>query len=160
VPILNYTTSVEAAKSIGEITGILSRFGARQILTDYDDNGNVSGIAFTILIEGAPLNIRLPCNVEGVFDALYKAKGVPNRSKTRLQARRVAWRILKDWLEAQLALFQVGQAEMAQVLMPYAIDAEGRTAYSMFKDSHVRQLKAAPDNVVEGNFLGEAAVNE
>jgi hypothetical protein len=158
MPILNYTTSVEAAKSIAEITGILSRFGARTITTEYDDNGNVSGIGFVILIEGLPLSILLPCNVEGVYDSLRAAKSVPNRSKTKLQARRVAWRILKDWLEAQLALFQAGQAEMAQVLMPYAIDSTGRSAYSMFRESHVKQLSAAPDNVVEGKFAagGEA----
>src|SRR5262245_53819852 len=112
MPILNYTTSIEAAKSIGEITGILSRFGARQILTDYDDNGNVSGIAFTILIDGMLLSIRLPCNVDGVFENLRTVKGVPRRLITRLQARRVAWRILKAWLEAQFALYQVGQAEI------------------------------------------------
>lgn len=157
VPILNYTTSVETAKSIGEIQAILIRFGARSVVMDYDDNGNVSGIGFIILIGGSPLSIRLPCNVEGVYDSLRKAKGVPTRSKTLLQARRVAWRILKDWLEAQFALYQIGQAEMAQVLMPYAIDAEGRTAYQMFKDSHIRQLNAAPDNVVEGNFLPTAS---
>lgn len=155
MPILNYTTSVEAQKSIGEITSILSRFGARSILTEYDDNGNVSGIAFVILIEGAPLSIRLPCNVDGVFENLRIAKGVPRRLVSKLQARRVAWRILKDWLESQLALYQVGQAEIGQVLMPYAVDSEGRTAYSMFKESHVRQLNAAPDNVLEGKFSAE-----
>lgn len=107
---------------------------------------------FVILVEGLPLSIRLPCNVEGVYSVLWKAKGVPSRLKTRLQARRVAWRILKDWLEAQLALHEAGQAEMAQVFMAYAIDSEGRTAYEMFRESHVKQLNAAPDNVVEGNF--------
>lgn len=160
MPILNYTTSVEAAKSIGEITGILSRFGARTITTDYDDNGNVSGLCFVILIEGLPLSIRLPCNVDGVYASLEGAKGVPKRLISRLQARRVAWRILKDWLEAQLALYQVGQAELGQVLMPYAIDSEGRTAYAMFKESHVRQLNAAPDNVVEGNFQAATGTTE
>ncbi len=156
MPILNYTTSVEAQKSIAEIQGILAKHGARQITTDFDDNGNVSGIDFTILIDGFPLSVRLPCHVEGVYDSLYSAKGVPNRSKTRLQARRVAWRILKDWLEAQLALYQAGQAELAQVLMPYAIDSQGNTAYQAFKELHVKQLNAAPSNVVEGNFLNEA----
>ncbi len=159
MPILNYTTQVAAEKSISEITAILSRFGARTIVTDYDDNGNVSGIQFVILIDSLPLSIRLPCNVDGVEKSLCKAKGVPHRLMTRLQARRVAWRILKDWLEAQLALFQVGQAEIGQVLMPYAIaDAEGRTVYEMFKESHQKQLNAAPDNVVKGNF--SEAVNE
>lgn len=157
MPILNYTTQVEAAKSIGEIQSILINFGARSIVMEYDDNGNVSGISFVIMIEGLPLSIRLPCNVDGVYSSLRSAKGVPNRSKSLLQARRVAWRILKDWLEAQFALYSIGQAEMAQVLMPYAIDKEGRTAYQAFKESHVKQLNAAPGNVVEGNF---SAVNE
>lgn len=107
---------------------------------------------FTIEIEGLPLSVRLPCNVEGVFKRLYNAKGVSRAQRTRLQARRVAWRILKDWLEAQLALFEAGQAEIAQVLMPYAIDAQGNTAYQIFKEAHVKQLNAAPGNVVEGHF--------
>lgn len=137
MPILNYTTQVGSDKSIAEITGILSRFGARSITTEFDADGFVSGITFV---------------VNGVYGTLRAAKGVPHRNRTIAQARRVAWRILKDWLEAQLALFQVGQAEVAQVLMPYAVDAEGRTAYSMFKESHMRQLGPAPDNVVEGKF--------
>lgn len=151
MPILNYTTQVEPEKSIAEVTGLLTRFGARSITTEFDNDGFVSGISFIIMIEMRPLAIRLPVNVDGVYGTLRMAKGVPNRSKTQAQARRVAWRILKDWLEAQLALFQVGQAEAGQVLMPYAVDSEGRTAYQMFRDSHVRQLPPAT-NVVEGNF--------
>lgn len=152
MPILNYTTQVESAKSIAEITGILSNFGARTITTDYDEHGYVSGIAFVIMLEGAPLAIKLPVNVEGVYRKMQYAKGVPRSKQTKEQARRVAWRILKDWLEAQLALFQVGQAEVAQVLMPYAVDSEGRTAYQIFRDGFNQQLPPAPDNVVEGNF--------
>lgn len=151
MPILNYTTSVESDKSIAEITGILSRFGARSITTEYDADGFVCGISFVIMIEMRPLAIRLPANVEGVYSTLRTAKGVPNRNRTMAQARRIAWRILKDWLEAQLALFQVGQAEAGQVLMPYAIDAEGRTAYQMFRESHMKRLPAG--NVVEGKFI-------
>lgn len=152
MPILNYTTEVAADKSIAEIQKILTKHGARSITTDYDDNGNVAGIQFVIQIAELPLTVRLPCNIEGVYKSLCNADGVSRKYRTQLQARRVAWRILKDWLEAQLALYSVGQAEMAQVLMPYAIDSEGHTAYQMFKESHVRQLNAAPDNVVEGKF--------
>lgn len=156
MPILNYTTKVDSEKSIAEITGLLTRFGARSITTEYDDDGFVSGISFIIMIEMKPLAIRLPVNVEGVFNTL-KMEKVPSSLRSMAQARRVAWRVLKDWLESQLALFKVGQAEAGQVLMPYAVDSEGRTAYSMFKKSHVRELPPAPDNVVEGKF---AAGNE
>jgi hypothetical protein len=145
MPILNYTTQVEPEKSIAEITGLLTRFGARSITTEYDDDGFVSGITFIIMIEMRPLAIKLPVNVDGVHSTLRMVKAVPNRNKTQAQARRVAWRILKDWLEAQLALFQVGQAEAGQVLMPYAVDSEGRTAYQMFRESHIKQLPAATE---------------
>jgi hypothetical protein len=155
MPLLNYTTQVESPKSITEITGILRRFGARTITMDYDENGFVKGLSFVVMIEGLPLAIRLPANVEAVFKALGNAEGVPRAKRTREQARRVAWRILKDWLEAQLALFQVGQAEIAQVLMPYAVDAQGRTAYEAFKESHIRQLNAAPDNVLDFKAANE-----
>lgn len=77
MPILNYTTQVESAKSMGEITAILSNFGARTITTDYDEHGYVSGIAFVILIEGLPLAIKLPVNVEGVYSKMKYAKGRP-----------------------------------------------------------------------------------
>lgn len=157
MPILNFTTSIEASKTVGEIQGILGKHGARSITTDYDDNGNVSGIGFILLVEGNPLSIRLPCNVDGVYRSLRSAKGVPNRSKTQAQARRVAWRIIKDWLAAQLALYQAGQAEMAEVFMAYAISNDGRSVYEIFREAHVKQLNAAPDNVLEGNFK---AVND
>lgn len=153
--LLNYSTQVESPKSIAGITGILSRFGARTITTDYDENGFVSGLGFVIMVEGLPLAIRLPANVEAVYKTLCNADGVPRSKRTREQARRVAWRILKDWLEAQLALFQVGQAEIAQVLMPYAVDSEGRTAYSVFKESHIRQLNPAPANVLDSKAISE-----
>jgi hypothetical protein len=151
MPILNYTTKVDSEKSIAEITGLLTRFGARSITTEYDDDGFVSGISFIIMIEMKPLAVRLPVNVEGVMNTLRMEK-VPSSLRSMAQARRVAWRVLKDWLEAQLALFKVGQAEAGQVLMPYAVDSEGRTAYQIFKESHVRQLNAAPGNIIEGNF--------
>lgn len=151
MPILNYTTKVDSEKSIAEIRGLLTRFDARSITTEYDDDGFVSGISFVIMIEMRPLAVRVPANVDGVFNTL-KMEKVPNSLRSQAQARRVAWRVLKDWLEAQLALFKVGQAEAGQVLMPYAVDREGRTAYQIFKGAHLKQLNAAPDNVVEGNF--------
>jgi len=47
MPLLNYTTTVPAAKTVAEITAILARSGAQQILTRYDQ-GRAVGIAFAI----------------------------------------------------------------------------------------------------------------
>jgi hypothetical protein len=58
------------------------------------------------------------------------------------QAERVSWRILKDWVEAQLALIESGQAEMGQVFMPYAMNDQGRTMYELFVENNQKRLSA------------------
>ncbi len=49
--------------------------------------------------------------------------------RTRAQAARVAWRIIKDWIEAQLALVEAEQVDMVEVFLPYAQVQGGRTVY-------------------------------
>lgn len=46
---------------------------------------------------------------------------------------RVAWRIVKDWVEAQMALIESGLAELPEVFLPYAVKPDGRTVYDEFK---------------------------
>ena len=118
MPIMNYSTKIEATKTVGEIQALLGRHGARSIFTDYDEYRNISAVGFMILLDKHALNFRLPCNVDDVLSCLNSQKGVPNSSRNREQARRVAWRIIKDWIEAQLALVEAKQAEMAEVFMP------------------------------------------
>jgi hypothetical protein len=52
--------------------------------------------------------------------------------KIREQAEWVSWRILKDWVEAQMALVESGQAEAAQVFMPYATRQDGQTMWQAY----------------------------
>lgn len=136
MPILNYTTKVDSAKTVSEIQQILGRKGASHVSVDYQ-NGREVAVTFGIDVSGVPINFRLPCNVEGVAKALYRdKKHVASRDKS--QCERVAWRIVKDWVEAQMALIEAGQAEIAEVFMPYAIHASGQTMFQAFKN---RQLQ-------------------
>jgi hypothetical protein len=48
MPLLNYTTTVSANKTIGEIQKALVSAGARQIGTEYDSRGVPTAVAFTI----------------------------------------------------------------------------------------------------------------
>jgi Fe-S cluster biosynthesis and repair protein YggX len=52
------------------------------------------------------------------------------------QACRVAWRIIKDWLEAQMALIRTQQVEMAEIFLPYLIDKTGRTFFQAVKENN------------------------
>jgi hypothetical protein len=140
--ILNYTTKIDVNKSVAEVQKILGTKGARSITVDYDEQGQPSAVMFSLDVCGNLITFRLPQNTEGVYRSLCRAKGVPYRLQTRDQARRVSWRILKDWVEAQMAVIESGQAEMAEVFMPYALDNTGRTAFQAFKESQQLLLTA------------------
>lgn len=47
MPLKNYTTTIKASKTIGEIQEILALRGARQIMIDYQD-GRANRVCFTI----------------------------------------------------------------------------------------------------------------
>jgi hypothetical protein len=141
LPILNYTTEIAPLKTAGEIQGILASKGARQISVDYDGSGLPVAVEFMILLHEQPVHFRLPCNVQGVFEAMtrYGSK-VPPRYQNEEQARRVAWRIIKDWVEAQMALVEASQAKMAEVFLPYVIDGERQTLFQRFEESKLKLL--------------------
>lgn len=50
------------------------------------------------------------------------------------QAERTAWKCLKDWVDAQMALIQLGLANMDEVFMPYIMDRNGNTLYEIAKE--------------------------
>lgn len=59
---------------------------------------------------------RLPANIDAIERLLAR---MPRARRTRMQATRVAWRIIKDWIEAQLAIVQAGMVPLDQVMLPY-----------------------------------------
>ena len=151
MPILNYTTSVDSPKTISQIIGMLARKGARSITQDFMGDGRVKAISFVLNVGGLPVRFLLPANTAGVHGVLQKEepynsyrKCRPDQyaAKQREQAERIAWRILKDWIEAQMALIESGQAEAAQVFMPYAQNVDGSTMYELWVDSNQKKLTA------------------
>jgi hypothetical protein len=78
MPILNYTTSVAAMKSLVEVQRMLVKHGA--------------------------------------------------------STERVAWRIAKDWLEAQLAILQSEMVSIDQVMLPYLHVDGDKTLYQAYAE--------------------------
>lgn len=134
--IKNYTTSVSEDKTVGEIMGLLASKGARSIQINYDDAGKCSGVSFVLLIESIPVPFKLPCNFDGVRKAMRnecKTWRTKNQfDKVTDQVRRIAWRIVKDWVAAQMALIEAEQACLAQVFLPYVSYQDGTTAFDRF----------------------------
>lgn len=135
--IKNYTTTINAKKTIGEIQELLSKHGATAIMTEYDD-GNVTGLSFKIMTTRGELGIRLPSNTDRVLQVLKKQRKNNNQVKdTFEQANKVAWRIIKDWVDAQMAILETEMVEMEQIFLPYVLNNRGKTLYQEFKDNQL-----------------------
>jgi hypothetical protein len=145
--LLNYTTSIDAGKTVGEIQSKLAKAGAHQILHEYDGFGNVSALSFRINTRFGVMAFRLPANISAVEKILsdqYRQGRVSRKFTATEQAMRVGWRILKDWIEAQLALIETGMVTVEQVFLPYAQNAEGQTIYEALLQKKFTGLALPP----------------
>lgn len=141
MPILNYTTTISVEKSMGEVIGALTRRGVTRISTVFSDDGAPAGIAFTMKTDYGVREFELPVKVEGVLRAMTADKKVPRSQCNPAQAARVAWRIAKDWLEAQAALIDAELATLDEVMLPYMVTATG-TVYSVVRAQGLKELEA------------------
>ena len=133
--ILNYTTKIDADKTAQEIAKCLSSHGAKAVLTEYDEKeGLVKSISFKIKFGDKEMGFRLPCDWKPVYDIMAKDKkftwgdrGEKQKSDLRLQSVRTSWRIVKDWVEAQMALVETSMVTTEDVFLPYLIMQDGKT---------------------------------
>lgn len=125
MPILNYTTSIDYEKTIGEIQKALVAHGANKV-TDYQNKLPIA-VTFCLEIKGKLVGYSLPANYEGVLTAMKKDRKVPNHKCTKEQDVRVSWRIVKDWVIAQLAICEAQVANIDEVFLPYTLYKELQT---------------------------------
>lgn len=122
--IKNYTSQVPATRSVQRIEDLLVKHGAKNILKLYDQQ-KLTGIAFIISIDGRDVPFRLPARVDRVEQRLRKSIKRPRSgtmNKISDQATRTAWRLLSDWVEVQMSLIELDQAELIEVFLPYMYD--------------------------------------
>lgn len=137
--ILNYTTKIDYHKTIGEITKVLVKHGAKKIMIDYDNDQFPSSLTFTIVLNNLEVVFQLPARYNGVLGAMKKQK-VPNNYCNKEQSVRVAWRIIKDWVESQMAIVESEISEVSEVFLPYALLNNGQTVFEKIKESGTKFL--------------------
>lgn len=128
MPIMNYTTKVDVYTTIGAIQGMLVKHGAKKIMQDYDENGRIRAICFAIDTPTGLRGIQLPAKVENVLAVLRQQKVKADYE----QAERVAWRIVKDWVAAQMAILESEMVQLDEIFLPYMVNREGNTFYQLY----------------------------
>lgn len=134
--ILNYTTTVDAFKTVSEIEYILMKHKAKSIMKDYDGE-NITGLSFLIDTGTQQIPVRLPVKIDECLKVLKKEKRENPKKQikdTRDQAERVAWRILKDWVEAQMALLDIEMVRFEEIFLPYIETSNGQTIFQKLEE--------------------------
>lgn len=148
--IKNYTTTVDPLKTVGEIEIILAKHGVSRISKEYNGAGSVSALVFSVRLPGNESDIpfRLPINTTAVLEVLKaenKRGKLPRSYVTLTQAERIGWRIMKDWIDSQLALVQIGMVTIQEVFLPYLYSYQaGRTLYQQINDQGFAGFLLAP----------------
>lgn len=139
MPLKNYTTQVPANRSIQEIQDALVKNGASGVLLEYErGTGRIAALKFKLIMGDKDLAFQLPVEWRS-FQKVLQSQGI-RRSDDEDYVYRVAWRCIRDWVLAQLALYETQMADIVQVFLPYAMPDGVSTLYQ---------------RVLKGNYLGD-----
>ena len=127
VNLKNYTSTVPVERTIARIEQLLAEAGATDITKQYQ-GGKLASLSFRVdLPTGRDIEVRLPANHQAVLAAMVKAVRRPRRGtldRLRDQAIRTSWKLMQDWVQVQMSLIHMQQADLLQVFLPYVWDGK------------------------------------
>lgn len=143
----NYTSDVPVNQTIHRIEMVLIKCGVLGITKEYTGtDGKVAAITFSISDKGHEFTVRLPADVEKAQDALWmdyvgadilddkghfkdwQCRKKKLRKDFAEQAGKTAWKIIQDWIEVQMSMIQMRQADSIEVFLPYVV-VNGQSFY-------------------------------
>lgn len=137
------TTEISAERTIAEIERSLIAHGAAAVLKDCEA-GVIIAVSFKIKTPAGDMPFRLPCRWQAIETLLSKRahKRYPSNREgaaRREKAKRVAWRQILRWVEAQMALVETSMVTVEEVFFPYLQDPSGRTLYEHHQEQRLLQ---------------------
>lgn len=122
------------------------------VLQEFDPlTGSPIRLSFRIPVKGVMIAFTLPANIDAIDRLLKQDRRVPKSMRTRMQATRVAWRILKDWVASQMAIIEAGMVEISEVFLPYMQTANGETVGERFRKAGPLALGFTPEGKGDGD---------
>lgn len=133
--LLNYTTTIGVHKTLGEIHETLATHGAKKVMYDYDDNGHIVSLSFSVSTPDGDRGVKLPANVTAIYEVLKQQKktGKIKTNPDYAQAERVAWRIIKNWVDAQMAILESEMVTFEEIFFQYQLNGKGQTLFQAWQ---------------------------
>jgi len=128
-----YTTTIDAKRTAGECVALLTDAGADHVSLSMRERQPV-GIGFTLDTTAGKRHFELPVNVKGVHAMLMRADRAGEFASLRKgpwvtseqHALDVAWRVVRDWLDAQLALIAAELVTISEAFTAYRVIESGQ----------------------------------
>jgi len=135
-----FSTEVPVTRTIAEIERMLAKYGASHIMKEYDGELPIR-LVFAINTDHGKLGVKLPVRPEKILVVFKKQVSdgkLPRKywdgDWAREQANRVAWRIVKEWLDAQLTLLNAETAKLEEMFLSYVYNEKlDMTVYEMLE---------------------------
>ena len=124
------TTKKDPEDTLVEIQKLLKQIGVRDMLINYDEDGEVQGVSFTIDKDGQLIPFKLPANHEPLWKLAQE--GRTRYIRNEQQARRVAWRQILRWIQAQIAMIEIGMVSADEIFLPYMMISDKQTVYDKY----------------------------
>lgn len=136
------TTKISTVKTVTEIQEILGRYGASKVVMDFVGS-QIDGIAFMYEWEGGQqVPFKLPCRWKEVETILRSRSKRPGHGDTYEDwARRVAWRQILRWIQAQMALVETNMVKVREVFLPYVIMKGGKTMFDQVENKGLMSIE-------------------
>ena len=132
--IKNYKTKLSALSHVATIQASLIEHGAVGIQMLYDADKRISALSFALPFkDGKNISFQLPCQWRKFQQVLINQN--VQRSNDDEYAYRVAWANLKDWVLAQMALYETEIVTMPQIFLPFAEATDGSILYEKIMKS-------------------------
>ena len=154
MPLLNYTTKIQAEQTAAEIMSILVKKGATDILTHYGPGGMATGLKWRMETANGPMGFSLPINTDAVFEILTCDQVMKTNPGARMQqANRTAWRIIREWILAQMALIETEMVTVEEVFLPYMLTGR-QTLYQALSNGDLKMLPGADLDMLSSAATG------
>lgn len=134
------TTRISAERTVAEVQQVLAKHGANCVLLEYESM-QIAAVSFKYDVGGQLIPFRLPCRWPAVETVLRKSGKRPRYDDTfEAWARRVAWRQILRWVEAQMAMVDTSMVKVQEVFFPYMQTASGGTVFELAEERGLTAL--------------------
>lgn len=144
--IKNYTSTKDIYSSLGDVQGALAKAGATKIMIDYE-GGKPIAVTFALDTAQGSRGFFLSASFEGTERVFRKQ----NLKLDPAQIERTAWRNVRDWVLAQIALVESADIPVEEVFLPYLTDGKGTTLYQLYEGGRLPLMLGAeserPENL-------------